>query len=90
MGCIQLHLWQFQVDIVDGVWLKLIPGEEAHELMFGDVCRVGSLIFKVLRFNIGFGSLQGFRASMEDEEAAIQDLGLSQQVPISFLAVYDG
>lgn len=81
---------QPQLDVVDAVWIRLIPEKEIHQLKYGDIFRIGDIEFQCLRFNTGFGGLQGYRPSMEDEEVAFQDLGLSDHVPVSFYAVYDG
>lgn len=78
-----------QVDVVNDVWLKLKP-QSLHSLYFGDKFRIGNLTFGVFRFNTGFGGLQGYRSTMEDEEVAFQDLGISDEIPVSFFAVYDG
>lgn len=64
--------------------------EQRHWLQPQDVFRVGSLEFQVLRFNIGVYAEQGRRASMEDEDIALQDLAISYWRNTSFFGIYDG
>lgn len=50
MNCSDSLYYTFiKVDIIDGVWLKLVPGEEVHELAYGDVFKVGSITMKAQR-----------------------------------------
>lgn len=52
----------------------------------------GSTAFEFHRFNVGTGSAQGIRPTMEDEEIAIDDLVIPDHpdIPVSWYGCYDG
>eukprot|EP00914_Ancora_sagittata_P007202 GHVO01014257.1.p1 GENE.GHVO01014257.1~~GHVO01014257.1.p1 ORF type:complete len:404 (-),score=70.62 GHVO01014257.1:531-1742(-) len=73
-------------------WFRLLPYVK-HPLRFGDTVIIGDLKFEVHGFYTSAASAQGYRNSMEDREAIVQDIPLcrvNRGVPISFYAVYDG
>ncbi|CEM25870.1 unnamed protein product [Vitrella brassicaformis CCMP3155] len=92
-GSYDVCLWRCppaqQIEEPADCWVRLLPSQ-LHCLRPGDIFKIGSLEFTVLRFNTGIGGEIGFRATMEDEEIALQELDVSDRRHASFFAVYDG
>lgn len=65
--------------------------EDDHELRPGDIIKIGSLMLKVNRFNVGRAEDKGNKQRMmEDKSVIIQDLAVSDSLDFSFFAVFDG
>lgn len=65
--------------------------EEDQELRPGDVIKIGSMMLKVNRFNVGRAEDKGNKQRMmEDKSVIIQDLAISDTLDFSFFAVFDG
>ena len=65
--------------------------EHEHELRPSDTIKIGSLVLRVNRFNIGKAEDKGNKQrSMEDKSVIIQDFAVSDSLDFSFFAVFDG
>lgn len=65
--------------------------DDDHELRPGDIIKIGSLMLKVNRFNVGRAEDKGNKQRMmEDKSVIIQDLAVSDSLDFSFFAVFDG
>lgn len=65
--------------------------DEDQELRPGDVIKIGSLMLKVNRFNVGKAEDKGNKQRMmEDKSVIIQDLAVSDSLDFSLFAVFDG
>ena len=72
-----------------GVYKRLFD-DEAWNLRPGNAFRIGTLEFIVERFNTSIMEDIGQRPYMEDTNKVIQDFMLSQEVPVTYYAVFDG
>ena len=80
-------------DPIKDLYLKLKGPEndEGRELRPGDVIKIGSVMIKVNRFNVGMAEDRGSKhRQMEDRSVIIQDLYVSENIDLSFFAVFDG
>lgn len=80
-------------DPIKDMYLKLKGDEteDGHELRPGDTIKIGSVIMKVNRFNVGKAEDRGSKhRMMEDKSVIIQDLNVSENLDFSFFAVFDG
>lgn len=72
-----------------GVYKRLFA-DEAWNLRPGNAFRIGMLEFIVERYNTAVVSDIGQRPYMEDTYKIIQDMMISQEVPVTYYAVFDG
>ena len=71
------------------VWRKLIDREK-YILSPMDEIKLGNLIFRVERMNVGTVAEKGMRGNMEDAFLNIQDLQITNKLFVSFFAIFDG
>eukprot|EP00927_Polykrikos_kofoidii_P016775 TRINITY_DN1760_c0_g1_i1.p1 TRINITY_DN1760_c0_g1~~TRINITY_DN1760_c0_g1_i1.p1 ORF type:complete len:714 (-),score=140.90 TRINITY_DN1760_c0_g1_i1:139-2280(-) len=88
-GKYYVHLSEKSEESTQMGWARLRRGQ-VHWLQPDDMFQIGALVFKVLRFNAGVYSAQGYRATMEDEEIIVQDFSISNVRHCSYFAIYDG
>ena len=70
-------------------YVKLPPGE-GYEIFPDLSFKIGTLVFKVCRFNVGAYADQGTRPAMEDSHTTVQNYFIPNFGPMSYFAVYDG
>lgn len=75
---------------VEALFVRLKESSGGKRIGPEDTVKMGGVVVKVCRFNVGCGEIIGTRDQMEDKIVAVQDLKVSRRVDVSLFGVLDG